>query len=148
MRFFKDLLLAGSFLSLAVCSSALPGGDAPELRFRQTDALALINCLHKTNVPFSIPSEPNWTGLATAYNLRLQYVPAAIALPETVQHVSDSVTCASASNVKVQPKSGGHSYASHSSGGKNGSLVVDLQNFNSIEVDGCKFLPYLKASHI
>lgn len=45
------------------------------------------------------------------------------------------MTCAAASGLKVQAKSGGHSYASFSSGGKNGSLIVDLRAFNTIEVD-------------
>ena len=37
--------------------------------------------------------------------------------------------------MKVQAKSGGHSYASFSSGGQNGSMVVDLASFQNIEVD-------------
>jgi FAD/FMN-containing dehydrogenase len=49
--------------------------------------------------------------------------------------VSDAVTCAAAAGLKVQAKSGGHSYASFSTGGKDGSLIVNLQNFNSISVD-------------
>jgi FAD/FMN-containing dehydrogenase len=45
------------------------------------------------------------------------------------------VTCAAAAGLKVQPKSGGHSYASYSSGGQNGSLIVDLEKFGEITVD-------------
>lgn len=145
MRFIEDLFSAGSFLSLVVSSSALPERQASELQSRQAD---LIGCLNNAHVPYSVQSDSNWTELATPYNLRLVYVPVAITLPETAQQVSDSVICAAASNVKVQAKSGGHSYASFSSGGKNGSLVVDLQNFNSIEVDGCKSLPGLDTSQI
>lgn len=52
-----------------------------------------------------------------------------------MQHVSDAVVCASISGVKVQAKSGGHSYASFSSGGQSGSMVIDLENFQSISVD-------------
>lgn len=39
----------------------------------------------------------------------------------------------------MQAKSGGHSYASFSTGGKNGSLIVNLQNFHSIIVDGMSY---------
>ena len=35
----------------------------------------------------------------------------------------------------MQAKSGGHSYASYSSGGHNGSMVVNLESFQSINVD-------------
>ncbi len=67
-------------------------------------------------------------------------MPAAITLPNTSQQVSDSVTCAAAAGVKVQAKSGGHSYASFSSGGHDGSLIVDLEEFNSISVDSSTFV--------
>jgi len=48
--------------------------------------------------------------------------------------VSFSIICAAASGLKIQAKSGGHSYASFSSGGKNGSLIIDLRAFNEIEL--------------
>ena len=38
----------------------------------------------------------------------------------------------------MQPKGGGHSYASYSSGGRDGSLIVDMENFDLVEVDRCK----------
>jgi len=37
--------------------------------------------------------------------------------------------------MKVNPKSGGHSYASHSLGGEDGHLVVDLKFFAETTVD-------------
>ncbi|MCJ1479383.1 hypothetical protein MMC13_008068 [Lambiella insularis] len=43
--------------------------------------------------------------------------------------------CAGKNNIEVQPKSGGHSYASYSLGGQNGSMVVDLESFQAITVD-------------
>lgn len=96
---------------------------------------SVTDCLTDKNVPFAISTSPNWTALQTPYNLRLQYTPAVITLPVTTQHVSDSVTCAAAANLKVQAKGGGHSYASYSSGGKDGSAIVDMENFNSISLD-------------
>lgn len=38
-----------------------------------------------------------------------------------------------ANNV-LQPKGGGHSYASFSSGGKNGAVVITLENFHQVTV--------------
>ncbi|USP82220.1 Glucooligosaccharide oxidase [Curvularia clavata] len=95
----------------------------------------LRDCLVTKAVPTILNSSSEWTSFTTAYNLRLQYTPIAVALPTTPQHVSDAVTCAAETGVKVQPRSGGHSYGSYSLGGKNGSLVVDLQKFNSISLD-------------
>lgn len=95
-------------------------------------------CLTSRGVPTSFKSSSDWTALTTPFNLRLEYSPAAVTLPNTPQQVSDSVLCAEAAGVKVQARSGGHSYGSFSLGGKNGSLVVDLQNFNAISLDNGK----------
>lgn len=143
MKFLKDLLSAGSFLSLAASSSPLISGTGSELQSRQT---SLITCLKDANVPYFVQTSANWTEYVTPFNLRLQYVPAAITLPTETLHVYDSVVCASKAGVKVQAKSGGHSYASFSSGGQNGSLIVDLENFNGITVDSCEYFPSLQKS--
>jgi FAD/FMN-containing dehydrogenase len=48
---------------------------------------------------------------AKPYNLAAPVTPVAVVRPSTAQDVSALVKCAAASNVKVQAKSGGHSYA-------------------------------------
>lgn len=58
-----------------------------------------------------------------------------VKLPTTEQLVSDSILCASAAGVQVQTNSAGHSYASFSSRGQDGSLIVDLQNFNTVDLE-------------
>lgn len=45
------------------------------------------------------------------YNLDIPVAPVAVIRPSTPQDVSAIVKCAAASNVQVQAKSGGHSYA-------------------------------------
>jgi FAD/FMN-containing dehydrogenase len=45
------------------------------------------------------------------YNLDLPVTPIAVVRPDTAQDVSGFVKCASQNGVKVQAKSGGHSYA-------------------------------------
>ncbi|MCJ1398395.1 hypothetical protein MMC11_001593 [Xylographa trunciseda] len=95
----------------------------------------LADCLSSSNVPVSNSSSSDFAQLSEPYNLRLAYVPVVIVLPTTPQHVSDAVVCAAASDVKVQAKSGGHSYASFSSGGENGAMMIDLENFQDISVD-------------
>ncbi|KAK4643840.1 hypothetical protein QC761_0072050 [Podospora bellae-mahoneyi] len=46
-----------------------------------------------------------------------------------------AISCASKYGIPVQAKSGGHSYASYSTGGHNGILMIDLENFNSVSLD-------------
>lgn len=103
-----------------------------ELSTRQT---GLLDCLANKSVPLTVATSANWPDFATSYNIRLQYDPAVIIIPDTTQQVSDSVVCASLNGIKVQAKSGGHSYASTSSGGKDGSMIVDLQRFQNVTVD-------------
>ena len=96
---------------------------------------SLQDCLGAQGVPVSFINSADFSALAQPYNLRLAYTPAVIVLPTTTQHIIDAVLCAEKSNVKVQAKSGGHSYASFSSGGQNGAMVIDLESFQQISVD-------------
>ncbi|PBP18328.1 glucooligosaccharide oxidase [Diplocarpon rosae] len=105
----------------------------------------VIHCLDSGNVPYLIKSSSNWSSYATPYNLRLVYEPAVITIPESPDQVSSSVTCAAAAGLKVQAKGGGHSYASYSSGGQNGSLIVDMEKFSSVELDPNTFIAKIGA---
>lgn len=80
----------------------------------------LADCLK--DVPIRWANSPDYGQLAKPFNLRLSYKPYVIVLPTTNEHVQTAVSCAVKSGVKVQAKSGGHSYASFSSGGKDGSM--------------------------
>lgn len=104
------------------------------------------DCLTTNNVPYAVQNSANWTALSTPYNLRLVYTPAVITIPETPDHVSSSVTCAAAAGLKVQAKGGGHSYASYSSGGQDGSLIIEMENFSSIEVDQSEYFILVQKS--
>ena len=84
-------------------------------------------------------SSPDFAQRAKPYNLRLAYTPAVIVVPTTVKHVQDAVVCASQNGVKVQAKSGGHSYASYAFGGQNGAMTIDLESFQEITLDA-KFI--------
>ncbi|KAL8905373.1 MAG: hypothetical protein Q9207_002684 [Kuettlingeria erythrocarpa] len=95
----------------------------------------LGDCLAQKNVPIRLVSSPDFAQRSQPYNLRLPYTPAVIVLPQTTQHISDAVNCAAKNNIKVQPRGGGHGYASFSLGGQSGSMVVDLENFQSISLD-------------
>lgn len=47
------------------------------------------------------------------YNLDIPITPAAVTYPETPEHVAGIVKCAAGAQLKVQPRSGGHSYANY-----------------------------------
>jgi len=95
----------------------------------------LLDCLGARKLPFLVPGSTAWASHTTTYNARLQYQPAAVLVPTTAQQISDGVVCAARNGIPVQAKSGGHSYGSFSTGGRDGILVVDLENLNDITVN-------------
>lgn len=106
---------------------------------RSDSSSSIIECLDNHHAHYAVSTSANWTQLITPYNLRLSYTPVVVVLPETSEEVGDAVICAAAAGLKVQPKGGGHSYASYSSGGRDGSVVIDLESFNSVEVDQSQY---------
>jgi len=82
-----------------------------------------------------IPGSSSFSEDIIPYNLRLNYKPIELAIPLTVPQVQAAVACAAELGIKVNPKSGGHSYASHGIGGEDGHLVIDLKYFDSINLD-------------
>ncbi|KAI6327834.1 hypothetical protein MCOR34_000336 [Pyricularia oryzae] len=95
----------------------------------------LAACLSAANVPAIFPGSSDYNTLAKPYNVRLPFKPAVIVLATTVQHVQNAVKCASNAMIKVQARSGGHSYAAFGLGGQDGSMMVDLQGMQSISID-------------
>jgi FAD/FMN-containing dehydrogenase len=96
---------------------------------------AVVDCLASSNVPQDYPGSSDFTQDILGWNLRLNFTPVAYAVPQTVPQVQAAVVCASKAGVKVNPRSGGHSYASHSVGGEDGHLVIDMKYFRDIKVD-------------
>jgi FAD/FMN-containing dehydrogenase len=95
----------------------------------------LSECLESRQVPVYAAGTKNYTQAVKPFNLRLPFVPASYAVPQTVKHVQDAVSCGVASSVKVTAKCGGHSYGAHGLGGEDGHLIVDMRRFNSVIVD-------------
>ncbi|KAJ7118607.1 hypothetical protein C8R46DRAFT_1260938 [Mycena filopes] len=69
------------------------------------------------------------------YNTDIPITPAAVTRPSTAEDVAQIVQCAVASAVKVQPRSGGHSYGNYGIGGEDGAVVVDMVNFQQFSMD-------------
>ena len=96
---------------------------------------SLDDCLAAAKVPLDALNSTDWAEDVAAFNQRLNYTPVAIAAPTNVRQVQSAVSCAASAGVKVNGKSGGHSYASFGLGGEDGHLVVELDRMNLIEVD-------------
>lgn len=95
----------------------------------------VISCLSSNNVPQYLPGTSEFAADIIPWNLRTTFTPQALAIPTTVPQVQAAVKCAAQNGVKVNPKSGGHSYAGHSLGGENGHLVIDMKYFDTVTVD-------------
>ncbi|KAI1434367.1 hypothetical protein GGR50DRAFT_408060 [Xylaria sp. CBS 124048] len=106
----------------------------------QSSSTALATCLNsvcngRSNC-VAYPNNPLYqVSWVSRYNLALPVTPIAVTRPDTADDVSKFVKCAVANNVKVQPKSGGHSYANYGLGGVDGALVIDLQKMQEFSMD-------------
>ncbi|KAJ7483161.1 hypothetical protein FB451DRAFT_1169792 [Mycena latifolia] len=69
------------------------------------------------------------------YNTNIPVNPAAVTRPTTSEDVAKIVQCAVASAVKVQARSGGHSYGNYCIGGEDGAVVIDMVNFQQFSMD-------------
>ena len=83
----------------------------------------------------TFPQDHDYFSKIKVYNLDYPIHPAAIVRPKTVEQVSAAVKCAVKAGVKVQPRSGGHSFANYCLGGVDGALVVDLVHLQKFEMD-------------
>jgi hypothetical protein len=101
---------------------------------------AIQDCLTTAKVPQLTPGTANFTQAIKPFNLRLPYTPVAVAQPTTTQHVQDAVACGVKLGIQVTPKGGGHSYASHSLGGEDGHLMVDMKYWTNVTVDQTTFI--------
>ncbi|KAI0181117.1 putative glucooligosaccharide oxidase [Hypoxylon sp. FL1284] len=82
------------------------------------------------------PDNPLYqTSWVKRYNLDISVEPVAVTRPDTSEDVSNIVKCAVANSVKVQAKSGGHSYANYGLGGQDGELVIDLANLQNFSMN-------------
>lgn len=102
-------------------------------------AKAVIDkCLTDSGVPINAKGTEGYNENVAPFNIRLPYVPTAIAVPKTVKHIQDAVKCGKKLGIKVSAKSGGHSYASSGLGGENGHLVVELSQQHDVTYDAKK----------
>lgn len=112
---------------------------------------AITSCLTAAKVPIDAKGSQAWTQDGTAYNLRLQYTPVAIAVPTSVAQISAAVACGEKHGIAVSAKSGGHSYTSLGFGGEDGHLVIELDRMYNVKLaaDGtAKIQPGARLGHV
>lgn len=96
---------------------------------------AIDDCLTKASVPVDKAGSANWTADIKPFNARLQYTPAAVAVPVTIPQIQAAVNCGRTTGLKVTAKGGGHSYASSGLGGENGHLVIELDRMFNVTLN-------------
>ena len=96
---------------------------------------AIDDCLTKAAVPVDKAGSANWTADIKPFNSRLQYTPAAVAVPVTIPQIQAAVNCGRTTGLKVTAKGGGHSYASSGLGGENGHLVIELDRMFNVTLN-------------
>jgi len=124
--FVESVDMARFLTALILLAQVVNGAPAFDL---------LVDCLIRAKVPQYIPGSERFERNIVPYNLRFNFTPVAFTVPTSVPQIQTAVRCASKYGVKVNPKSGGHSYAAHSLGGEDGHLVVDLKYLNKIDLD-------------
>lgn len=97
-------------------------------------AKQIKNALDNDSTLYAFPDEPFYAwDHVRCYNLDHPTTPFCVTYPKTAQQISTIVKIAAGSGLKVQAKSGGHSYCNFSS--PDGGVVVDLQHFQGFKMD-------------
>ena len=119
-------------------STVIAKSTSSNLSAQSQPGSTLQNCLDAAFTDASLrtfPQDPDYFSETNPYNLDYPVHPAAIVRPTTVEEVSAAVQCAVKAGVKVQARSGGHSFANYCLGGVDGALVVDLVHLQKFEMD-------------
>jgi len=98
---------------------------------------AFLEALRGAHIHGSVETEghANYAIHIVPWNLRCQPKPLALVYANTATDVAAAVKLAAQYGIPIQPRSGGHSYASYSLGGTSGSLVIDLAAMDKVIVD-------------
>ncbi|KAI8958248.1 putative glucooligosaccharide oxidase [Daldinia sp. FL1419] len=96
---------------------------------------ALEDCLSSSQTAVDAIGSDDYNRDITPFNKRLEFTPAAIAAPTTVEQIQSAIACGSKLGYKVTAKCGGHSYASLGLGGEDGHLIIQLDRMNSVKLD-------------
>jgi len=127
-----------TLLFFSLSTSLVFGHTPSNLSEQAYPGSILQDCLDTVFTDASLrtfPQDVDYSSKVNPYNLDYPVYPAALVRPTTVEQVSAAVKCAVKADVKVQPRSGGHSFANYCLGGVDGALVVDLVHLQKFEID-------------
>ncbi|KAH6885575.1 hypothetical protein BKA70DRAFT_1337340 [Coprinopsis sp. MPI-PUGE-AT-0042] len=96
---------------------------------------SLVEDLEGKGFNFAVPGSAEFEAQTQPFNRRYTSNPAVITFPTETSHVADIVSAARTYGYKVAARSGGHSYTAHGLGVEDGTVVIDMGNFKTIEVD-------------
>ncbi|KAF9898948.1 hypothetical protein EC991_009919 [Linnemannia zychae] len=109
------------------------------LRLAEALPTNLFTCLQSTKrnrTSYLItPSSPTYNNERQVHNNIFDQKPSAIFHPTSGDDAAAAIVCASAYNVSIIPRSGGHSFEGYSGGGEGGSLVIDLNLLQHFSID-------------
>ncbi|XXH01089.1 hypothetical protein Hte_007440 [Hypoxylon texense] len=88
--------------------------------------------LQTLQIPFKTAADSDWLSWAKTYNVSIPVTPAVVVCPVYTIQIGVAVKLARRYGLKVQARSGGHSYASHSNGGVDGAMVIDLRKLDIV----------------
>ncbi|TFK88408.1 Glucooligosaccharide oxidase [Polyporus arcularius HHB13444] len=100
------------------------------------DNNTFLDCLEQAGLDPVVEGATTYANDSKPFNLRFNYKPAAIVYPKNSTAVSAAVRCGAQNGVKVNARSGGHSYAAYALGGEDGHLTVSLDNLRHLSVNG------------
>jgi FAD/FMN-containing dehydrogenase len=128
---------AGAAVSLAACGGSTASTAARALRrasIPRSGGTSLSALRHAVRGPVITAGSGGYHMAAEVYNLRYDGAkPLAIVQPKDTEDVREAVKWAGRRDIRVLPRSGGHSYAGYSTG--DGVLVIDLSNMSGIAFD-------------
>ncbi|KAI0755390.1 FAD-binding domain-containing protein [Daedaleopsis nitida] len=125
-------LASFAILSVAVARAAWVPLSSLEARASN----AFLDCMDGAGLDPLVQGESGYTSAAQPFNLRLPWKPAAIVYPNDANGVAAAIKCGASNGLKVNARSGGHSYAAYALGGEDGHLTVSLDNLRHLSLNG------------
>ncbi|KAI1791689.1 FAD-binding domain-containing protein [Ganoderma leucocontextum] len=133
-------ILTSSFILYAASSAfgALIPYSQLKARGQEYPRNALLDCLNNAGLDPVVQDDSAYATDAAPFNLRFNWKPAALVYPHDSKGVAAAVKCGAKTGVKVNARSGGHSYAAFALGGEDGHLTVSLDNLRHLSLNGTK----------
>ncbi|CAG8795152.1 45158_t:CDS:2 [Gigaspora margarita] len=95
----------------------------------------LKECLSTIDGLAVFPGDPDYYNSIKVANCRNYYFPVVVIYATTISDIQKSIHCANTLNISTTARSGGHSFEEYGNGGKNGVMVIDVQEFKHIDIN-------------